>query len=221
MSSSTSTTIKLPGGRRTLKVTVTKGTIRTQANDNAGYSFVPLPAIIPPPLTDNTLLARAIRSPGYKLQPHDSNPCDATALSDIVYALFTVRQDTENVRLELTDPALQELIEKSGLGVPSPVEPETSLLLLREAFWQGALSPAFIRHPVEHTPLTWTFNAAGQRHPMRQPQAEPGTVIYERWIPHLGRMFSLRLVDPSDEADLRLFSKWQNVRLALCSSKPS
>lgn len=208
----------LPGTSRTVDVSVHEGTICTSSTGKPGYTLRPLPSIKAPPASDNTILARATRAPAYTLiSPSWTNE---TAFADAIYALFTIRHDIESIRLELLNTQLWRLVLCSGLGTQSPVEPEKSVLLLREAFWQGALSPQFIRHaPTSDFPLIYAFTGTGMRHPLRQPKPLPGSMLYERWIPHLNQTFSIRVVDPKSDADVRLFNKWQNVSTSVISAR--
>lgn len=214
MSQQPTLSLQLPSSGGVLHVFIERGCIRVvrEAQSLAGgLSLRPLPPADAPPPTDNSLHARAGLAPSYCLEL-GSDILSSHALLDILYALFNVRHELENVSVDLADRALRDQIIHSGLGVPSPLNPNSSVLLLREAFWQGALAPPFCVTPPSSTfPLTYVFTGTGLRHPLREPKPRPGAKLYERWISHLGQMFSLRVVDDKCDNDVKTFNEWQNV----------
>ena len=112
----------------------------------------------------------------------------------------------------------------------TPASHPDELLIPRDTFWQGAGSPFGARpawladpsiaknlriNPAEFPllPLSHTFTNAPRvytRHPVRPQKPAPGSIIYSRFIPHLGEHFSMVAVDYEDDAHLALFHKWQN-----------
>ncbi|KAI1815256.1 acyl-CoA N-acyltransferase [Poronia punctata] len=126
------------------------------------------------------------------------------------------------------------------LAIDHPETNTDELFVPRNTFWQGAGSPfgprtAWIPEDVlpftststptststskplssyPLTPLTHTMTSIpGQAftwHPRRPAKPRPGSVIYSRWIPHLGENFSMVALDWQDAQHLRLFHEWQN-----------
>ncbi|KAI0481360.1 acyl-CoA N-acyltransferase [Xylariaceae sp. FL0804] len=62
--------------------------------------------------------------------------------------------------------------------------------------------------PLCHTMTTGEGIAAW--HPRRPAKPRPGSVVYSRWIPHLGETFSMVALDWTDASHLALFHAWQN-----------
>lgn len=184
--------------------------MESKTTNNITLRLLPTAESIPP--ADNSLRARANRAPAYSLENPDGRAVDTSNFIKLIHGLFTIRHEAETIRLSLLDTPIRDRILRSGLGIASPIEPETSVLLLRESFWQGALAPTFLLStPSSNFPLTYAFTGTGLRHPLREPKANPGAALYERWIPHLGQTFSLRLVDPTSDSDVSAFNEWQNV----------
>jgi N5-hydroxy-L-ornithine N5-transacylase len=191
-------------------------------HDPSGHISVSLRSLLPPtpaPLqSDNTPAARAKRAPAYSLFVNplrdlaDLRPIDI--LPKLIQALFSARPSEEWFRIEVPPQITEELtfvLFENGLAIPSP-DGSASALLLRESYWQGALAPRFVSVPPSSSfPLVYTYTQEGRRHPIRQPKPKPGTLLYERFIPHLQETFTLRVVDPGNEQDVKLFSDWQNV----------
>ncbi|KFA53046.1 Sat14 [Stachybotrys chartarum IBT 40293] len=117
---------------------------------------------------------------------------------------------------------------------------ENTLLILRSTFWQGAGCPFGPRpvwcpqespssllpstclssFPLAPFHRTSTISLAGDPedfdrcqqswHPIRPAKPAPGSIIYSRWIPYLGEMFSMVALDPEDSEHVRLFHEWQS-----------
>lgn len=209
-----------------------------------------------PATANNSPWARARRSP-YSDVCWDG--ADAPTLAQawlLLYALFTVRPDMEMVRLQLRGAGAGVLSQQLrdvllGIAHPKPAkghasteaaetETESTVVILRSTFWQGAGSPFGPRPvwcPAESpsslpsstplssfplTPLQHTISVASAGdpqepersqqywHPVRAAKPAPGTVIYSRWIPHLKETFSMVSLDYTDAEHLRLFHEWQN-----------
>lgn len=136
--------------------------------------------------------------------------------------------------------ALAAQLKAVLLAVDHPVASGTvddELLVLRDTFWQGAGSPFGPRSawtPEDHngddnnnnnnnnekplsqypaTPLAHTMTTGPELtawHPRRPAKPCPGSVVYSRWIPHLGETFSMVALDWQSEEHLGLFHTWQN-----------
>jgi N5-hydroxy-L-ornithine N5-transacylase len=129
-----------------------------------------------------------------------------------------------------TTPAGGATSSPSGNSAATAAEAD-ELLILRGNFWQGAGSPfgarpvwapeprpeaarplaAFPLLPLDHT-LTVRREPIPVRawHPRRPQKPSPGAVIYSRFVPHLGEMFSMVALDYTDPVHLGLFHEWQN-----------
>jgi hypothetical protein len=231
------TTLRLPkaSGGYTLTIHSDAHHIRVAAIDSvacSGRSALVLrtlpPLSLAPPRADNTAPARAARNPAFALETASVTPRlepDFGAFMHLLYALWTVKTDQEAVRLVVPEHVAELSVEilRRGAGIKSPFVPLSGdiheLLLLREAFWQGAMAPQFLQvEPNASFPMSYTMSVTALRHPVRAPKPMPGTVFYERWIPHLSEMISFRVVDPSSTADVTIFNRWQNVCDSLAST---
>ncbi|KAI2468966.1 acyl-CoA N-acyltransferase [Annulohypoxylon bovei var. microspora] len=186
-----------------------------------------------PAESNNTPWGRARRSPSSTLTWDAAAPTLAQAWL-VVYVLFTGRPAMEGLRLTLAGPGKESLgaqLKAVLLAIEHPTAAGLSdeLLVLRSTFWQGAGSPFGPRSawvpeatfplpkPLSSYPLTplshaMTSEASGALawHPRRAAKPAPGTVVYSRWIPHLGETFSMVALDWQDAAHLGLFHAWQN-----------
>ncbi|QGW83547.1 GNAT family N-acetyltransferase [Variovorax paradoxus] len=76
-------------------------------------------------------------------------------------------------------------------------------LACRDMLWQ---QPS-LWLPAVHAPMALQYALTnGKRHPVRPPK--PRGVLYQRFIPWLGKTFSFRSFD--SEADLPMFNRWMN-----------
>ncbi|KAK3361987.1 acyl-CoA N-acyltransferase [Lasiosphaeria ovina] len=125
-----------------------------------------------------------------------------------------------------------------GLAIPHPASSNSKdtgpvksdeLLVLRGSFWQGAGSPFGARpawvpetqqdeavdlanYPAVPAAYTMTSEAGSVQtwHPRRRAKPAPGSVVYSRYIAHLGETFSMAALDYTDPTHLGLFHTWQN-----------
>lgn len=104
-----------------------------------------------PPQSDNTLRARARRSPGCTFHwDTDAAPTPGQAWL-LVYVIFTIQPNVEYLRLGLSgrdSEVVGQQLKDVTLAIDLPRQPgdagapaQTEVLLLRSAFWQGAGSP--------------------------------------------------------------------------------
>jgi len=118
-------------------------------------------------------------------------------------------------------------------------EEDDEILILRSSFWQGAGSPFGPRpawtpetqdpdlsnYPLPPPAYTLSYRTSSggaapdmssttprtpSWHPRRRAKPAPGSVIYSRWIPHLGETFSMVALDVENEKHVALFHNWQN-----------
>lgn len=156
----------------------------------------------------------------------------------ITYAVFTVRPSEEAFRLTTSGSGADRIahqLKTVGLAIDHPSSASASSkdatpeqLILRGSFWQGAGSPFGSRPawapedqdpnlsnyplpPPEYVVTTSNHpSTALSWHPRRRAKPRPGSVIYSRYIPHLGETFSMVALDPADAAHVELFHAWQN-----------
>ncbi|KAL0256302.1 hypothetical protein SLS55_008695 [Diplodia seriata] len=153
------------------------------------------------------------------------------------YALLTLHHKRESIRLVLSGTGWQDLAHelcRVGLVVEHPragefPPPTAQYILFAGAFWQGAASPVGTRPiwlgdgaleieahfppvPFQQAPVTVSF-AEAPRHTqsiVRPPKPTPGSVLYSRYIPHLGEHFSMVALDYTNPEHLNYFHVWQN-----------
>ncbi|PHH65427.1 hypothetical protein CDD81_2531 [Ophiocordyceps australis] len=110
---------------------------------------------------------------------------------------------------------------------------QSQVIALRSTFWQGAGCPfgprsiwcpegsaAAALYPPAPLHHVVTISSAGDPqcperrkqswHPVRAGKPAPGSVIYSRWIRHLGETFSMVALDCDNAEHLQLFHQWQN-----------
>ena len=188
--------------------------------------------------SNNTPWARARRSPAVTVRWTGTQPPTVGQLWLITYAVFTVRPSEEAFRLTTSGSGADRIahqLKTVGLAIDHPSSASASskdatpeLLILRGSFWQGAGSPFGSRPawapedqdpnlsnyplpPPEYVVTTSNHpSTALSWHPRRRAKPRPGSVIYSRYIPHLGETFSMVALDPADAAHVELFHAWQN-----------
>lgn len=189
-----------------------------------------------PAESNNTLWGRARRSPSSTFAWDGAAAPSLAQAWLLVYVLFTVRPQMEYCRLKFEGrggEVLAKQLRDVLLAIDHPKGADSAasaeLVLLRSTFWQGAGSPfgprtAWIPEddesagkPLSAYPLTPYENMMTNEpstiltwHPRRPAKPRPGSVIYSRWIPHLGENFSMVALDYQDAEHLRLFHEWQN-----------
>lgn len=166
----------------------------------------------PLPEDDNTPPARASRAPLYTLSDTDTDADPLVLLAALFDHADPDAPEWARVRLPSAS-GLHAALLALGAGVPSfaPRAPAGELLLLREAFWQLQAGAWLRVPPTSDAPLAHTFAAGKGRVPLRPAKPAPGTLLYERAIPHLGgEMFALRVLDAASAEDVAVFSGWQN-----------
>ncbi|KAL5612613.1 hypothetical protein BROUX41_004292 [Berkeleyomyces rouxiae] len=145
---------------------------------------------------------------------------------------------TLRAQLKAVSLATDHPLPTGSLETETPAASKDTLLMLRSMFWQGAGSPfgprsvwtpaeaqmrdglaldSFPPTPLQHTmtvtPAGDPFNPQRYHqawHPLRPAKPAPGTVVYSRFIPHLGENFSMVAIDYRDQEHLKLFHEWQN-----------
>ncbi|PVH86696.1 hypothetical protein DL98DRAFT_510733 [Cadophora sp. DSE1049] len=155
--SSTPTTLSL-----TLDTQPTNGQTPPESLHNANLTFLPLTSrssTSVPPASDNSLWARAYRSPSTTFAWTENTPPSLAQIWNLIHALYISSPANEYFRLSLkgTDKEIirTELLV-TGLGIEHPQpwsgkvtdaafaptpESKDEILILRSAFWQGASSP--------------------------------------------------------------------------------
>lgn len=122
------------------------------SNDDLSFSEITtLKSSELPPQSDNTLWARARRSPGCTFYWSGNNAPTPGQAWLLVYVIFTIQPNVEYLRLRLEgrDSGLVgQQLKDVTLAIDLPQRPKeteapahTEVLLLRSAFWQGAGSP--------------------------------------------------------------------------------
>ncbi|KAJ4291441.1 hypothetical protein N0V88_006034 [Collariella sp. IMI 366227] len=140
-----------------------------------------------PPLHLGPLLLSA-RAPTHRRRPRNPSP-------------GLLRPDRPQPNAKRTPPPPIHLLARRrlalwfppGLGPGNPI-PRPLLFPL--------LPPSYVMTNEPNSTLCW--------HPRRRAKPTPGSVIYSRWIPHLGEMFSMVALDYEDPEHLGLFHTWQN-----------
>jgi hypothetical protein len=170
-----------------------------------------------PTLAQLWLVAYAV----FTLRPEE----EAFRLKLFGFGVAGVAEQLRAVGLAIAHPAPAASPSGTAPGNPQP-EAQDELLVLRGPFWQGAGSPFgprpvwvlgdalptatnFPLLPLDYT-LTCNPPTAITWHPRRPVKPTPGSVIYSRWIAHLGEMFSMVALDYTNEEHLGLFHTWQN-----------
>ncbi|KAK1728159.1 hypothetical protein CaCOL14_000549 [Colletotrichum acutatum] len=201
--------------------------------------------------SNNSAWARARRSPSTVFSWDGKTKPTLAQAWLLVYVIFILRPNEELVRLELRGASadvLGQQLRDVLLAIEHPTQTDaqkpaasaeqSTVVLLRSAFWQGAgspfgprpvwlpqESPAALDNPLSSyplTPLQHTMTAVPASdpsnpnlyqqawHPIRPAKPAPGATVYSRWIPHLKETFSMVALDYRNAEHLRLFHEWQN-----------
>ncbi|KAJ5591728.1 uncharacterized protein N7459_002097 [Penicillium hispanicum] len=183
--------------------------------------------------SDNTAWARAHYSPRCLCTWEGIYAPTVGQIWLFLYAIFTVKEETETFLLQLQGhdaEALAHSLRLSMVAIDHPLPSSRSvdfaptsneLLVMRSAFWQGCASPFGIQPiwlptwnsgaAVPHLDYTMTStDAMHRRHPRRTPKPTPGSIVYSRYIPFLDEHFSLVALDYQSPEHLNLFHSWQN-----------
>ncbi|RST53499.1 GNAT family N-acetyltransferase [Variovorax sp. DXTD-1] len=102
--------------------------------------------------------------------------------------------------LAVTAPAPAEELTHTGVLLALP---EGGMRAFRDMLWQQPR----LWLPAVHAPMAQRYALTnGKVHPLRTPK--PRGVLYQRFIPWLGKTFSFRSID--FERDLGIFNRWMN-----------
>jgi hypothetical protein len=196
----------------------------------------PTPAAAPrPPGQENTPAARAERAEMLTIWGRAETTAGQLWL--IAYYIVSTHHTSELFQVAVHDaPQAEAAAVIAQLLLPHPLEvaaaaaeglphPARRWILSRSAFWQGAGSPfgprpVWVADPSTCLPLTpgiveqVTSEIAARgghvRHPLRPPKPARRSVVYSRWIPHLGETLSMVALDWRLDAHLHAFHEWQN-----------
>jgi len=176
-SSSTPTTLSL-----NLDSQPSNGQTPPEPLHNPSLTFLPLtsrPSTSIPPASDNSLWARAYRSPSTTFAWTETSPPSLAQIWNLIHAIYLSSPGNEYFRLSLTGPrsdTIRTELLVTGLGITHPqswpgkaIDPafaptpdsKDEILILRSAFWQGAASP-FGPRPI------WALGE-GTSGPLRKP----------------------------------------------------
>ncbi|KAG6138822.1 hypothetical protein E4U38_000243 [Claviceps purpurea] len=171
--------------------------------------------------SDNSPWARARRSPCSNVSWKGSEAPSVAPAWLLLYVLFTVRPDTESLRLELVGTKatiigaqLRDVVLAIDHPLPTPRQQQSkSVFLVRRSQPRAAYPLTPVKHTLSilsandpHDPAR-TLQAF---HPFRSAKPAPGAVVYSCWIPHLRETFSMVALDYKNDEHLRLFHEWQN-----------
>ncbi|KAF2021070.1 hypothetical protein BU24DRAFT_404121 [Aaosphaeria arxii CBS 175.79] len=191
-----------------------------------------------PPAGDNSSWARARRTPHSTISWTGERP-SAAQVWLITYFIISLHPLVESFRIIFDGDdasALATELYGTGLFIPHPrsLDPSAASdghLLLRGTFWQGAGSPFGPRpawtpmldannkpitaqyplFPFQTAPTTQSsVTSRHTSHPVRPAKPAAGSIIYSRWIPHLGEHLTFIAVNYRDPEHLNLFHTWQN-----------
>lgn len=128
----------------------------------------------------------------------DTSP-DASHVAAALEAAFSLRPTADALQVALPMPVPQEL---SCTGILIPTHGPHSQAF-KAMLWQQGSSWL----PTVHPPMAQRHVLTnGRYHPVRAPK--PRGLVYQRFIPWLGKTLSFRSVDI--EADLCMFNRWMN-----------
>ncbi|WP_233102095.1 GNAT family N-acetyltransferase [Variovorax sp. IB41] len=149
-----------------------------------------------------TTVAAAAAAPGLALaqvEGETTGPGAATHLLAALEAAFA--HHPANRSIVVADAERFGALAQSGVLLP--IAGGTEARAWRDMLWQHAR----MWLPAVHTPIALQYALThGKRHPVRPPK--PRGVLYQRFIPWLGKTFSFRSID--FERDLPLFNRWMN-----------
>jgi len=137
-----------------------------------------------------------------------SDPCSGSilptwAVLPVLEEIFSTSERRKGVFLDVgwsVDQAVQAIRE----GAATSLEDGGRLHCTRQTFWQH---PAmWCRAPRSAGMALLHVMTQGQRHPLRPPK--PRGVVYERYVPDVSSVLTLRVVCP--ERDLQTFHSWMN-----------
>lgn len=131
-------------------------------------------------------------------QVEGTGPSSETHLLAALEAVFAHRP--ANRTIAVADPDRFNELLQSGVLLPNV---DGHARACRDMLWQQAR----LWLPAVHTPLALQYAlTGGRRHPVRPPK--PHGMLYQRFIPWLGKTFSFRAIDI--ERDLPMFNRWMN-----------
>lgn len=132
-----------------------------------------------------------------------AGPCsDEPGMQETLAALeaaFALHPDTPVLVLDAAVSHSPELIGSGIVQLKNGARPRVT----QDAFWQQAR----MWLPTTNTPFPLQYMLTqGRRHPLRPPT--PTGVVYQRYVPWLGKTLSFRTVDV--EQDLARINRWMN-----------
>lgn len=136
---------------------------------------------------------------GLALEHAAHEPAPAlTHLLAVLEALFTFHPGQQQARVSLPAPLAQQALD-AGILIAAEVGniAQRDMLWQRPELWLTQVPPPF--------PFRYGLTQ-GRRHPLRRPK--PSGLIYQRFIPWLGKTFSFRALEI--ERDLPRFNRWMN-----------
>ncbi|WP_432721076.1 GNAT family N-acetyltransferase [Jeongeupia wiesaeckerbachi] len=136
-----------------------------------------------------------------RLENQDARPL-RWALLGALHLVFTADLQIQQLSVDFSEaPQALAALLRSGIGRRGE---DTSAICSRELFLQQA-DLWLIGEPSSAYPLAYTLSN-GRRHPQRPPRNED--TVYQRFIPALGKTFSLRTLNA--ELDLERLHRWMN-----------
>lgn len=131
------------------------------------------------------------------LGPQGSQPDPLDVLAAIETAL-SCHPDQPGLALHIGGLHAPDLLQSGAV-----LQDADGLRVCRDLFWQQAR----LWRPAVQAPFALQYTLTqGRRHPRRPPK--PTGVVYQRFIPWLGKTFSFRTLDMAQ--DLERFNRWMN-----------